>query len=140
MRGRRACRVARAGVAIGGEPYQRAFHIVKQTRPGTGGHTAAGDEHIVVTWGRQARKQEACGFTHPPFRAVALDRPADPLGGSESGADQGLGIARSGLDEDGATRAMRGLRAGQEVRAFPEAFDLEGGDFKGGVGHTDTIA
>src|ERR1700760_758318 len=78
----------RRAVAVGGEPYQRAFHIVKQTRPRTGRHAAAGHEHIVETWGRQLRKQEARGLAQAALGAVALDGAADALGGGEAGADQ----------------------------------------------------
>ena len=52
-------------LAVGGEPYQRGFHIVKQTGPRAGGHTAAGDEHIVAAGRAVVGQQQA----HGPLRA-----------------------------------------------------------------------
>src|SRR6202008_3150515 len=110
-----------------GEPYQRAFHIVKETLPGAGGHTAAGDEHIIETRARKFGEQEAGGLAHSPFVAVALDGAADALCGGEAGADElAIVAARPGLDHHRALRARRRLGAGQEVGAFLEAFDGEG--------------
>ena len=108
--------------AVGGEPYQRAFHIVKQTDPGTGDHTPTCDEHIVETglgdfWDDASRR-----LAHPPLGAITLDRAANALGRGEADADQGQIIAaRPRLDDEGTASARRRLGAGEKFAALTEA-------------------
>src|SRR6185369_15248484 len=68
---RRALRYV-GGRAVGGEPYQRGFHIVKQTGPGARQHAAAGDEHIVHPRGGVFGQHGAGGLSHAALRAIAL--------------------------------------------------------------------
>ena len=127
----RACAGSRgAAVAVGGEPYQRAFHIVKQTRPGARGHTAAGDEHIVETGAAEPGSKQARGLAQPALGAVAHHRPADALGGGEAGADQGLSSSRgAGLDHHRAAGADGRLarRPGSPARFFRRSIGEGGG-------------
>src|SRR5690606_15918431 len=88
-RGGRACR---RPPIVGGEAYQRAFEIVKQTRPGARRRTASGDEHIVVSGPAEQRDHRPGGFTHPPLGAVAVDGPADLAGGGEADANDRLAV------------------------------------------------
>jgi hypothetical protein len=90
------------------------------------------------------RKQEAGGFAQAALGAVALDGPADALGGGEADADEGSQrpfsvLAVAGLDQHCAPGAVAGLGAGKEIRALAKALDLEVRDLSG-VGHTDTLA
>src|SRR3989338_5198611 len=61
LRGRR--------VLIGGEPYQRAFHIVKETGPGACRRAAPGDEHIVGSGTARLRQEQPRGLPQPAARA-----------------------------------------------------------------------
>jgi hypothetical protein len=91
---------------IGGEAYQRAFHIVKQTRPGAFGRAAPGDEHIVKGGPPMKGQHHARGLPQPPFRAIAHHGAPDFPGCGEAGADQRLIVAPlQSLDDDGAPRA-----------------------------------
>jgi hypothetical protein len=90
---------------IGGEAYQRAFHIVKQARPGAFGRAAPGDEHIVKGRPPMKGQHHASRFAQPPFRAITHDRAPDFPGCGEAGADQRPIVAPlQGLDDDGASR------------------------------------
>src|ERR1700761_260201 len=51
-----------SGAVFGGEPYQRAFHVVKQTRPGPLRGALARDEHIVATRPSVGGQQQARGL------------------------------------------------------------------------------
>ena len=75
-------------LAVGGEPYQRAFHVVKQTLPGPGRRAAARDEHIVVP-GRPSSGRSLPGdFAQPALGPVADHRAADLARGGEAHADR----------------------------------------------------
>src|SRR5678816_3742092 len=90
------------GRAVGGEPYQRAFHIVKQTGPGARQDAAAGNQHIVDTGAGILGQDRTGGLAHPPLGAVALDGAADAPSGGEADTDQGRFIvAGARLDDDG---------------------------------------
>src|SRR6516165_9404013 len=93
-------------VAFGGEPYQRGFHIVKETDPLASGHTAAGDEHIIEAGTRQVGQEKPGGLAHAALGPVALDGPADAAGGGEAGPHQRLFVgAGASLDHYGAAGA-----------------------------------
>ncbi len=91
---------ARSAAMIGGEPYQRDFHIVKQASPGPGSRAGAGDKHIVAAGPRQKGREDPRGLFQPPSGAIALDGAADPATGGESQANRGRVVGSiQGLDK-----------------------------------------
>src|ERR1700744_1936548 len=69
---------------VGGEAYQRAFDIVKQTHPGALRRPRPGDEYIVATGPPMRGNRRRARVPHPLFRPIARHRPADPLGGRKA--------------------------------------------------------
>ena len=113
-----------AGPQIGGEPYQGAFHIVKQTRPRPGRGAAARDEYIVATGPRVKGRQLPRRLAQTPLGAVAHHRPADPFCRGKTNPHQGRAIGPvSSLGQDGA--AGTGMRPGRGQEVWPglQAFD-----------------
>jgi len=110
---------------IGGEPYQRAFHIVKQPRPGPRHGSAARDEDIVTAGPRMKGRQEPGRLPQTPFGPVAHHRSADPFRGGKADTDEIAAVAAStSLGEDGAPRADLTLGRGQEIRSFLQPFNI----------------
>src|SRR5215472_3281366 len=113
------CRRARPlrhwAVAVGGEPYQRGFHVVKQALPGARGRAAARDEYVIEAGTAMGGQQEARRLAQTPLGAVALHGPADSPRGGKSGADQGLIVAGQRLDEHRAPGEGGALRTGEEL-------------------------
>src|SRR5581483_4323553 len=97
-------------------------------------------EDIVEAGTPVLGQQKAGRFAQATLGAVALNGAADPLGGGETGADQGTLVARPRLDQHGAAGERRGLRARQELGALLQALDPDGRDVRDGVGHADTLA
>jgi hypothetical protein len=126
IRGRRRG-PARWGAKVGGEPYQRAFHIVKETRPGPRDKATAGDEHIVeagrAIWGKRPHR-----LAQPALGPVADDRAADPARGGETDANEALSIAAvTRLDQNRPPDADGAARGRQEVGALLQAFNDRAG-------------
>jgi hypothetical protein len=115
------------GGLIGGEAYQRAFHIVKQTRPGASHRPAPSNEYIVASRPPMKGQQQPRGFAQPPLGPIAHDRPADLAGRGEAGANQRPVVAAlQRLDHDRAARTGRRLGAGQKLRPLAQALYDEG--------------
>ena len=124
--GRRgARRSAGRAVAIGREAYQRAFHIVKQTRPWARRRAVASDQYIVEAGLGELRQKHPGGFTHAPLGAIADHRPPDLTGGGEADSDQGGVVGPiSGLQYDRAFGARNSARRGEKIRALLQALDF----------------
>ena len=117
-----------AAVRIGGEAYQRAFHIVKQTRPGARRRAAPGDQHVVVSGPSVKGRKQPRGLAQPALGAVSRHGVADLAGGGEADADKGGAVgAITRLHDDRAPRGGGRAGAGQEIRPVLKAFDGEGG-------------
>jgi hypothetical protein len=113
---------------IGGEPYQRGFHIVKQTQVRATRRAAAGNEHIVAPRPRQAREGRAGGLSHPALGAVADDGAANPARGGEPDADSACSVPPiAGLHQHSSSRAGETLRGRQKIGALAESFKGLGG-------------
>src|SRR6185312_2129448 len=108
---------------IGGEPYQRAFHIVKQPRPGPGREPPAGDEHIVAPGPPELRQRQPRGLAQPPLGAVAHHGPADPARRREADPDRpGPVVSVPDLRQYGSSRAGKPLRRRQEIGPLAQPF------------------
>jgi len=116
------------GAEIGREPYQRGFHVVKETRPRPRARAAASDEHIVAPgpsfqWhgGPRRLAQAALG-------SISLDRAADPPGGGEAHPDHRRAVrAIARLHQNRTTPTGVRLRRGEKVGALLEMFEAWGG-------------
>ncbi len=125
---------ARSGAEIGGEPYQRGFHIVKQASPGPGPHARAGDQHIVTPGPAMKGDQAPRRFPQTTFGAIALHRSADSTGGGEADTNHARPVnAIQTLGEHRATRTRSAFGRGQELRPLAEALDGERGPGRRGV-------
>ncbi len=118
-----------SGAVFGSEPYQGAFHIVKQTRPWALRRALARDEHIVMTRAAVQGQKQPRGLAQAPLGPVAHHGVADLARGGESSPHALPLRARQGLHHHRAPGAGRPLGAGQEFRAIREA--REGGGLGG---------
>ena len=71
-------------VLIRREAYQRAFYIVKQTRPRAAGRARARDEHIVAPLTGVKWRKRPNGLPQPAFGAISHHRAADLAGRREA--------------------------------------------------------
>ena len=104
---------ARSGAEIGGEPYQRGFHIVKQAPPGPGSRARAGDQHIVTPGPAMKGDQAPRRFPQTAFGAIALHRSADAAGRREADPNDARPVgAIQTLGEQRATRTRSAFGRG----------------------------
>jgi len=118
--------LAGRGGYIGGEPYQRAFHVVKQTPPIADGRSVAGDKDIVTSGLSERGQQCSCRFPQAALGAVANHGAADLLGGGEADADDRVVVlAMSDLHHHGAMGAISAFGGRQKLGPPGHAFDVQ---------------
>ena len=116
------CAFERRSGKVGGEPYQRAFHIVKDTGPFAHRRSVPGHEDIVATGPSKLRQKQPGRLSQAALGPVSHNGAADPLGGGKSGSDGGIIIIPGPqLNYDGALGPVSAFCGRQKLGPLGQA-------------------